>query len=156
MPAVVELQDARMRRIGDIQRALLIGGYAQRAGKMALRGGPPGLKKRPIGEKDVNVAPLSVSQINGAARVHRDPRRAADTRVLKGLQGNAARFKFVDKAARVGKENIAKGICCESHRRVQFARALAFISPGAQELKWRRRLRLRRRTYTVSTGNKEK
>ncbi len=45
MPVIVELQDARIRGIGHIDRALLIDANAQRAGKMPLGGAPPGLEE---------------------------------------------------------------------------------------------------------------
>src|ERR1700674_356502 len=124
---------------------------------MPLGGAPPGLKKRSIGEKEMDAPPLGVSDINGAAGVHRDPRRVAHTRVLKRKQGSATRFKFVNEArARVGKENVALRIGCECHWLIELARAIAFISPSAEEFKRRRRLRFRRRIRAISARNEEK
>src|SRR5271169_4287752 len=118
---------------------------------------PPGLQKCSIGKKDVDTASLRVRDINGAAGVHSDPRRAVQTRVFKGLQRSAARFKFVDEAGdRVGKENVAQRISREGDRRVEFAGAVALISPSAEELKRWRRLRLRRRIHSIAARNEKK
>jgi len=145
-----------MSGIGHIEIPLLVGADAQRPDKFPLGGAPPGLEKCSIGEKDMDVPSLRVSDIDGAAGVHRDPRRTAHTRVLKGKQGGAFGFKFVDKApARVGEENVAERIGREGHRRVEFARALAFFSPSAEEFKRWRGLRLRRGIHAISAGNEE-
>jgi hypothetical protein len=124
---------------------------------MSLRRAPQGPKECPIWEKNEDAALLSVSDINGAAGVDRDPRRVAHASVLKGLQGSATRFKFVDKAgAGVGEENAAERIGSERHRLVEFARTFAFISPSAEELKRRRRLWLRRRIRAIPARNEKK
>jgi hypothetical protein len=105
----------------------------------------------------MDAASLRIRNINGASGIHRNSRCVAHTRVFKGLQWSAARFKFVDKTgAGVGKENVPKRICRECHGGVKLAGALAFISPGAEELERRRRLRFRRRICAVSAGNEEK
>src|ERR1700688_3455878 len=157
MPMTVELHDARVRGIGHIENALFVDADAQRAGKMPLGGAPPGLEKCSIGEKDVDAALLRVGAIYVADGVHRDTRCVAHARVLEGKQGSATRFKFVDEAgARVRKENVAQQIDREGHRRVEFARALAFISPSAEELKRWWRLRFRRRIRAISASNEKK
>jgi hypothetical protein len=124
---------------------------------MTLGGAPPGLEKCSVGKKDMDVASLSVSDINGAAGVYRDPRRLAHACVLEGLQGCAARFKFVDEAGSgVSKENVAQRIDGECHRLVELPRAVALISPGAEEFKRRGRLRFGRGIRAISTRNEEK
>ncbi len=154
---VAELQDARVRGIGRIENALFVQTKAQHAGKMTLSGAPPGLEKGSVREKDEDVALLRVSHINGAAGVHRDPRRTMQAWILERKQGSAIRFKFVDKSgARVREENAAPRIRRKRHRGVEFARALAWISPGAEEFKRRGRLRFRSRIRAISARNEEK
>ena len=154
---IVEFLNARVRGIGRIESALFVDADAQRPGKMPLSGAAPGLEKCSIGKEDMDAALLRVSDINGAAGIHRDSRGVAHTRVLERKQGSAIRFKFVDKiGGRVGEENIAQRIGREGHWRVEFAGAFAFISPGAEEFKGRRRLRFRRRVRAISARNEEK
>ena len=56
MSVTVEFLDARIRGIGHIEGSLFISAESERAGKMPLRGSPPGLKKRSVGKKDVDIA----------------------------------------------------------------------------------------------------
>jgi len=154
---IVELHDARVRGIGRIDSALFIDANSQRAGKMPLGGGAPGLEESSIGEEDEDAALLRVGDVNCAAGIHRDPGGVAHTGVLKGKQGSSSRFKFVDKAGgRVGEKNVAQRIGREGHWRVEFARAIAFVSPGAEEFKRRRGLRFRSGIRAISARNEEK
>jgi len=157
MPAIVVFQNARMRGIGHVKSALLVCADTQRAGKMALHRAMPGLQERSVREEDENVAALRVSDIDGAAGVHSDPRRVAHTRVLKGKQGSTVRLKFVDEVrARIHEKDVIQRIGREGHRRIEFTWALSFVAPGAEKFKWRRSLRLRRGIHAVTARNQEK
>jgi hypothetical protein len=152
-----ELQDSCVGGVRIIEVALLVDPETQSAGEMPLWGKPPGLEKCSIREKYVDAASLRVSDINGAPGIHCDPRGVAHPRVLKGKQRSAFGFKFVDKTGgRVSKEYVAQTIGSESHWLIELARAIALISPSAEEFKRRGWLRFRRRIRAVSTGNEEK
>ena len=152
-----ELQDACVCGVGIIEIALFVDAETQSTRKMPLGREPPGLEKCSIRKKYVDAASFRVSDIDGAAGVHRDPRGVAHPRVLKGKQRSAFGFKFVDKAGgRISKENVSQRIGSESHWLIQLARAIALISPSTEELKGRRWRRFRRRIRAVSAGNEEK
>ena len=106
---IVELQDAGVRGIGRIEGAFFVDAEAERAGKVSLGSGPPGLEKCSVGEKDVDASLLRVCDINRATRIDRDPCRVTHPRIFEGLQGNPTRFKLVDEAGgRVWEENVAQ------------------------------------------------
>ena len=122
---------------------------------MPLRCAPQCAEEGSIWEKNQHTASLRVSKIDSAAGVHGDARCVAHTRVFKGLQGSASRFKFVDKAGGwVSKEDVTQRIAGESYWPIELARAIAFVSPGAEELKRWRRLRFRRRLRASFARNK--
>jgi hypothetical protein len=124
---------------------------------MPLGCAPQCAEEGSIWEKNQDAASLRVSEIDGAARVHGDPRRVAHTRIFKRLQRSASRFKFVDKSGGwVSKEDVAQRIARESYWPVELARAIAFVSPGAEELKRWRRLRFRRWLRASFARNKKK
>jgi hypothetical protein len=154
---IVELQDARVRRIGRVKSARFVDAEAHCARIVPLDRDPPRLKKRSIGEKDVDAAPLSIGEINGAASIYRDTCGVAHALILKGLQGCALGFKFVDESSsRVSEENIAERIGCERNRVIQLARAWALFSPGIEEFEGGRRLRFGRGCGAISAGSEKK
>src|SRR5258708_6984344 len=141
---------------GNVKIASVIDSDSKDARKIPLGCAPQGAEEGSIRKKNQDAAPLCVSDIDGAAGVHRDPRRMAYTRVLKGLERSASRFKFVDKAGgRVSKENVAERITRESYWPIELAGAIAFVSPRAEELERWRGLRFRRRLRASFARNKK-
>src|SRR5258708_5917560 len=127
---IVKFLNARIRKVRRVERAHFIDTHADRPGKMSLRCDVPGLKKSSIRKKNNNVSELRVNHIDRAARVDRNAGGVAHARIFKREKGGALGFKFVHKIdGGINEKYSVQSIGRECYCRIQFARALAFVSP---------------------------